>query len=323
MVFQPRPKINIAVEQPMPEPKVEKKVEKTDISSSSSDSEDESPISESKGALAVPKNPMKPRYSISEAVSQDVSDHATTQVPEQLGGIPIEHEEKKEAARRLTTHVVTRWYRAPEIILMQENYGTPIDVWALGCVFAELLGLVKENVPLIKDRKPLFPGTSCLLLSPFHERNPEGGKRKSVLSIEETDQICVIVDTLGTPNPEQLSFIKEEPVIEFMKKLPQSKGQVNFQEKYPAAGKDAIDILTRMLAFNPNDRITVEALLAHPFFAQIRNTENEVKSEKQVSFQFEEEQYLDEKRLRELFIEEIEYYKQIRKEGKFPLKKTI
>ena len=63
--------------------------------------------------------------------------------------------------RELTGHVVTRWYRAPEIILLEKDYGPAIDVWAVGCIFAELLGMMKENAPTFMDRQPLFPGKSC------------------------------------------------------------------------------------------------------------------------------------------------------------------
>ena len=72
--------------------------------------------------------------------------------------------------RELTGHVVTRWYRAPEIILLEKDYGPGIDVWAVGCIFAELLGMMRENAPTFMDRQPLFPGKSCFPLSPA--KNP-------------------------------------------------------------------------------------------------------------------------------------------------------
>jgi len=52
----------------------------------------------------------------------------------------------------LTGHVVTRWYRAPELIVLEKDYGEPIDVWAMGCIFAELLTMMKENVPNHNER---------------------------------------------------------------------------------------------------------------------------------------------------------------------------
>lgn len=59
--------------------------------------------------------------------------------------------------RSLTKHVVTRWYRAPEVILLQP-YTSAVDIWSLGCIFAELLGLIQENQPDHRRRKALFPG---------------------------------------------------------------------------------------------------------------------------------------------------------------------
>jgi len=75
-------------------------------------------------------------------------------------------EQRKNMKRELTGHVVTRWYRAPEIILLEKDYGPAIDIWAVGCIFAELLGMMKENAPTFLDRQPLFPGKSCFPLSP-------------------------------------------------------------------------------------------------------------------------------------------------------------
>merc|ERR1712048_1020981 len=66
--------------------------------------------------------------------------------------------------RHLTGHVVTRWYRAPELILLQETYTNAIDVWSVGCIYAELLGMLEGTS--LQDRGPLFPGCSCFPLSP-------------------------------------------------------------------------------------------------------------------------------------------------------------
>ena len=50
---------------------------------------------------------------------------------------------RKNMKTQPTGHVVTRWYRAPEIILLEKDYGPAIDIWAVGCIFAELLGMMK------------------------------------------------------------------------------------------------------------------------------------------------------------------------------------
>src|SRR5450830_1040097 len=73
---------------------------------------------------------------------------------------------RKNIKRELTGHVVTRWYRAPELILLEKDYGPAIDMWSVGCIFAELLGMMKESAPTYLDRRPLFPGKSCFPLSP-------------------------------------------------------------------------------------------------------------------------------------------------------------
>ena len=73
----------------------------------------------------------------------------------------------KAVNRDITRHVVTRWYRAPEVILLQQRKETlaAVDMWSVGCIFAELLQMQKENRPDPAKRGPLFPGDSCFPLS--------------------------------------------------------------------------------------------------------------------------------------------------------------
>jgi len=73
---------------------------------------------------------------------------------------------KMKMTKELTRHVVTRWYRAPEVILMNEFYSYSIDMWSVGCIFAELLSMMEDNFPDPFSRVPLFPGKSCFPLSP-------------------------------------------------------------------------------------------------------------------------------------------------------------
>lgn len=83
-------------------------------------------------------------------------------------------------AKQLTKHVVTRWYRAPEVILMSDTYNYAIDIWSVGCIFAELLNMMKENVESYTDRQPLFPGTSFYPLSPSaaNDKDPEAKQKR-------------------------------------------------------------------------------------------------------------------------------------------------
>ncbi len=112
---------------------------------------------------------------------------------------------RKNIKRELTGHVVTRWYRAPEIILLEKDYGPAIDIWSVGCIFAELLGMMKENAPTFMDRQPLFPGKSCFPLSPA--RSPK--EQRKGFPFSSNDQLAVIFAVIGTPNEEDKSFVTD------------------------------------------------------------------------------------------------------------------
>lgn len=81
------------------------------------------------------------------------------------------------------------------MILLEKDYTAAIDVWSVGCIFAELLNMMKENAPTFLDRSPLFPGTSCFPLSP--ERSAIA--KKGGFPYSNTDQLTVIFSVLGTP----------------------------------------------------------------------------------------------------------------------------
>lgn len=85
---------------------------------------------------------------------------------------------------------------------------------------------------------------------------------------------------------------------------------VNFSEKYPGAGNEAINLLNGMLTFNPYLRTTVDEALAHPFFAKIKKADKE-KTFKGVKFEFEfdKAQELSEETLRKLIMEEVKNFK--------------
>ena len=97
-------------------------------------------------------------------------------------------------SRQLTKHVVTRWYRAPELILIQP-YASAVDIWSLGCIFGELLSMQEGSVPNYQDRVPLFPGGSCYPLS---------GDQVSTDTKELQDQLSVIFSVIGMPSGDDL-----------------------------------------------------------------------------------------------------------------------
>ena len=141
-----------------------------------------------------------------------------------------------------TEYVVTRWYRAPEVILNASEYGQAIDMWSVGCVLAELLG-----------KAPLFPGQDYL------------------------DQIKRIISVLGTPSKEEMYFIGNESAKKYIKSLPKRNKQA-FTSLYPKANSLALDLLSHLLVFNPELRYTSQQALEHEYFENIREKENEGKT---------------------------------------------
>lgn len=209
--------------------------------------------------------------------------------------------------RELTGHVVTRWYRAPELILLEKEYGPAIDVWSVGCIFAELLGMMKESAPTYLDRRPLFPGKSCFPLSP--DKNPK--EEKSGFPFSTNDQLAVIFEVIGTPNEEDKSFVTDSKAIEYLNAFPK-RDKVDLATIYPGAGEEAIDLLHKILVFNPYFRISIDDCLAHPFFKKLRKPEKEQVATESIKFDWEKE-HLDKAKLRQYFLEEIMHMKEMRK----------
>lgn len=151
----------------------------------------------------------------------------------------------------LTEYVVTRWYRAPEVMYSVQEYNYQIDVWALGCILAELHG-----------RKPLFPGDDYIR------------------------QMNLIFDVVGTPSEDDMRFISNNRALAYIRSLP-PKPKVPFSKIYPNATPYAIDLMDRMLTFNPKKRITVEEALAHPYFKDLSNPKLETSCPSPFDFSFE------------------------------------
>ncbi len=229
-------------------------------------------------------------------------------------GRPAALKKLGNANKKLTMHVTSRWYRAPEIIIQQETYGPEVDVWAMGCIFAELLSIMKGTVSNPNKRRPLFPGKSCLGFTPRPNSNEEAEESSN-------DQLAVILKVLGTPEEEDIGLIANRDVTSFVKSLPKYKRSC-FAEMYPKAGKDAIDLLEHMLTFNPLKRNTVSECLSHPYFTSIRDMEQEHQAPGRLALAVDKLQEPDCYQLAELFHKEAEYYKKKKKEGKLFAKET-
>lgn len=181
-------------------------------------------------------------------------------------------DQRKNIKRELTGHVVTRWYRAPELILLEKEYGPAIDVWSVGCIFAELLGMMKESAPTYLDRRPLFPGKSCFPLSPDHEA--KSAELRQGFPISTNDQLAVIFQVIGTPNEEDKSFVTDQKALDYLNAFP-NMNRVDLSSVYPGAGEEAIDLLNKVLVFNPYFRMSLDECMEHPFFKSMRKAEKE------------------------------------------------
>ncbi|GIX66073.1 cell-cycle-associated protein kinase MAPK, putative [Babesia caballi] len=210
--------------------------------------------------------------------------------------------------RQLTGHVVTRWYRAPELILLRDTYTEAIDVWSVGCIFAELLNMLKENLPEASARSPLFPGSSCFPLSPDNK----GASDKS----KEHDQLNVIFNVIGTPSEEEIAAIPKADVRRYLRMYHRRSG-VNLYERFRASPPLAVDLLRRMLTFNPERRITVREALRHEYFREVYNPQHVELPAHPVVVPFNDWMNMSEGQLRYAFLREIQRH---HPDFKIPLK---
>eukprot|EP01086_Lenisia_limosa_P007491 TRINITY_DN27328_c0_g1_i1.p1 TRINITY_DN27328_c0_g1~~TRINITY_DN27328_c0_g1_i1.p1 ORF type:complete len:303 (-),score=81.45 TRINITY_DN27328_c0_g1_i1:75-983(-) len=153
----------------------------------------------------------------------------------------------------MTLYVTTRWYRAPEILLSCKEYTKAVDMWSVGCIFAELLG-----------RRALFPGRDYM------------------------HQLQLIFDVVGTPSTEELELIESEKARRFVQALP-AKKRCSFSRLYPNSSAPALALLKRMLVFDPRKRITVSEALADPYLAPLHDPTDEPECHEIFNFDFENE----------------------------------
>ena len=179
--------------------------------------------------------------------------------------------DKDHKKKELTEYVITRWYRAPEVILCPSEYSKAVDIWSIGCIFAELLG-----------RQPLFPGDHYL------------------------DQIQRIISVLGTPKQEDLYFIKKQEAKEFLMKLVKRTKQT-WASLFPNANPVALDLLGKMLTFNPKKRYTVDQCISHPYFEGLHDPEQEPITSRPFDWSFDDVE-LTKENLQNMVYEESLYY---------------
>jgi len=136
-----------------------------------------------------------------------------------------------------TEYISTRWYRAPECLLTDGWYSYKMDLWSIGCVFAEILSL-----------RPLFPGGN------------------------ELDQINRIHKIVGTPSPDLLSKFKKSKHMDFNFPNETGRGILNILSHVPLT-KDAMRIVEMLCIYDPDARPSAKQVLRHNYFKSQRDQE--------------------------------------------------
>jgi len=139
--------------------------------------------------------------------------------------------------RNYSPEVVTLWYRAPEVLMGFKNYSTPIDMWSIGCIFAEM-----------KKGKPLFTG-----------KTPD-------------QQIMSIFKGLGTPTPEVYPKIVELP--QYRDDFPKYPGK-DLSVLVQGLEEEGYDLLRKLLHYDPSKRPTAAEAIEHPYIATARAADRE------------------------------------------------
>ncbi|OHS98289.1 CMGC family protein kinase [Tritrichomonas foetus] len=140
----------------------------------------------------------------------------------------------------MTEYVSTRWYRSPELIIGSNHYNEGVDMWAVGCIVAELY-----------STRPLFPGTSTL------------------------DQMERVVAFTGMPSKSDIASMHSEFAETMIANLTNTHPPVTLKQKLPNADDTTIDFIAKCLVFNPEHRMNVQDALEHPFVAQFHNPAEE------------------------------------------------
>ncbi|KAG0690530.1 hypothetical protein C6P40_002519 [Pichia californica] len=167
-------------------------------------------------------------------------------------GINEKYMNRNHRSSHITNYVATRWYRAPELILTRKSYGKAVDIWAVGCIFAELYG-----------RRPIFIGDDQL---------------------HQVMEICKII---GTP-PKHIIFGFGTTIAWEMFSEPKPRYQKrNWGDLYPHANFNAQDLLDCMICWDIEKRYTIEEILDHAYLEDIRNKDDEIIRDETFDFSFE------------------------------------
>jgi len=180
----------------------------------------------------------------------------------------------KNTPKEMTSYVATRWYRPPELLLETKEYGPGIDMWSVGCILAEMI-----------KRRPFLPGT------------------------DTTSQLELIFNMFGTPTEEDIAGVDQVKARQFLRFTRKKEGKNLEKVVFPGTDPMILDLIKKMLTFNPKKRITVEEALRHPYLADLYCPEDEPVREFVSAGEFEYEKHdLQLNVVKDLLYEEILLY---------------
>lgn len=178
--------------------------------------------------------------------------------------------ESEQASRPvLTDYIATRWYRPPEILLGSTRYTKGVDMWSVGCILGELmLG------------KPIFPGRST------------------------TNQLEIIISVTGWPTAADIAATNSQFAQAMLRDITCSHPRT-FAELLPNASPDALDLIQRLMRFNPNRRITAAEALEHPYVAAFHRPDEEPAAPEPITISLPDNERLSLDRYRDAIYEQI------------------
>jgi serine/threonine protein kinase len=197
---------------------------------------------------------------------------------------------------KITKHVVTRYYRAPEIsLLIQERAKLPaIDIWSMGCIMGELLQMIPgQEQGRNNKREILLKGAADLVLSPrtFHNR-----------PIITRQQLNVIFKFLGTPDADYIAKIKNDDLRKWIRQQEKRKPE-DLQQRFKKVSPECLDFMKCMLQYDVDKRYDVEQCLKHPWL-DVADDDELNQSHEQIVEDFEDV-YLNDHQLRLMVVDEI------------------
>lgn len=162
-----------------------------------------------------------------------------------MRGADEEDDEDQQECGVLTEYVITRWYRAPEVMLLPKQYSYAVDLWSVGCILGEILA-----------RRAIFPGKN------------------------HVDMITRVAQVLGTPSDDVLTWLpKESDAYRFIRKVCRPNAGVELSTLFPQATAACLDLLRGLLTWDPAERLTADEAQQHEYLIKFLPKETPVPPE--------------------------------------------